>query len=99
MAGGNGRGNELNQLKDPCGIFIDDDQTIYIVDCWNHRILQWKCNATNGQIVAGGNEEGNKTNQLNYPTHVKKLIKIRLNIENQMKNRLKWHDFNCLLIN
>jgi len=36
----------------------------------NHRIVQWKCNATNGEIVAGENTPGNKTNQLNYPTDV-----------------------------
>ncbi len=54
----------------PEGIFIDDDQNIYIADYWNHRIVEWKHNATNGQIVAGGNGEGNKTNQLYYPTDV-----------------------------
>jgi sugar lactone lactonase YvrE len=63
-------GDKLNQLWCPDGICIDDDQTIYIADCGNHRIVEWKCNATNGQIVAGGNGEGNKTNQLNYPRDV-----------------------------
>ncbi len=41
-----------------------------MADCWNHRIVEWKCNATIGQIVAGGNGNGNQTNQLNYPTDV-----------------------------
>jgi sugar lactone lactonase YvrE len=67
MAGGNGR---RNQLSLPYGIFIDDDQTIYIADCFNHRIVEWKSNATNGKIVAGGNGNGNRTNQLNYPIDV-----------------------------
>jgi len=31
-------------------------------------------------------------------SHVKKAIKIRLKIKNLIKNRLKWHYFNCLAI-
>jgi len=32
--------------------FIDDDvQIIYIADCWNHRILQYKTNAKHGEIA------------------------------------------------
>lgn len=42
IAGGNDRGNQLNQLSYPEGIFIDVDQTIYIVDYQNHRIVEWK---------------------------------------------------------
>ncbi len=59
-----------NQLSNPCGIFIDDDQNIYVADWGNHRIVEWKCNATNGRIVAGGNGQGNQTNQLNHPIDV-----------------------------
>jgi sugar lactone lactonase YvrE len=36
----------------------------------NHRIVAWKYDSKNGQIVAGGNGQGNRTNQLNQPTHV-----------------------------
>ncbi len=66
VAGGNGFGNKSNQLAFPSNIVIDDDQTIYIADSSNHRIVEWKSNATNGQILAGGNE----TNQLNNPIDV-----------------------------
>ncbi len=40
VAGGNGQGNGNNQLSDPWGLYIDDDQTIYIADPSNHRIIQ-----------------------------------------------------------
>ncbi|CAF0937684.1 unnamed protein product [Rotaria sordida] len=70
VAGGNGQGNTLNQLYCPWSVFVDDDQTIYIADCYNHRILEWKCSATYGQVVAGGNGEGNRPDQLNGPTDV-----------------------------
>ncbi|CAF3932280.1 unnamed protein product [Adineta steineri] len=71
IAGGNGQGNQLNQLYAPCGIYVDDDhQTIYIADFWNHRIVEWKYGAKNGQVVAGGNGRGNRSDQLNWPSDV-----------------------------
>ncbi|CAF1267424.1 unnamed protein product [Rotaria sp. Silwood1] len=70
IAGGNGQGNALNQLASPHGLCIDNDQTVYIADCWNHRIMEWKPGATTGRVVAGGNGQGNHSNQLNYPADV-----------------------------
>ncbi|CAM4848181.1 unnamed protein product, partial [Rotaria magnacalcarata] len=71
VAGGNGDGDDTNQLYWPHGLFVDDDQTVVIADWVNHRIVQWKNgDTTNGQVVAGGNGEGNGLNQLNYPTDV-----------------------------
>jgi sugar lactone lactonase YvrE len=60
----------LNQLSKPCGIYIDNDQTIYVADSDNHRIVEWTSNAINGRIVAGGNGRGSQNDQLNYPTKV-----------------------------
>ena len=51
-------------------MYIDDDQDIYVADYKNDRIVEWKCGATNGQVVAGGKGKGNQTNQLNGPTDV-----------------------------
>jgi sugar lactone lactonase YvrE len=70
VAGGNGRGNKLNQLSSPTGVYIDDEQTVYVVDVDNHRILGVKYDGTDVQIVAGGNGQGNKTNQLKIPSDV-----------------------------
>ena len=55
---------------DPSSIFIDDDQTIYIADADNDRIMEWKENAIEGRIVAGGNGRGNREDQLNDPIKV-----------------------------
>ncbi|CAF4243553.1 unnamed protein product [Adineta steineri] len=50
-------------------IYLDDDnETIYVVDGGNHRIVEWKSNATTGQIVAGGSGNGSRTDQLSKPT-------------------------------
>ncbi|CAF0846263.1 unnamed protein product [Adineta steineri] len=71
VAGGNGQGSELNQLNDPYGIYIDnDDESIYIADAMNHRIVRWKFGANDGEIVAGGKGEGNATDELKYPLDV-----------------------------
>jgi sugar lactone lactonase YvrE len=71
VAGGNGNGNELNQLSYPRGIFVDDDnQCIYIADWGNRRIVKWKYGADNGEVVVGGNGQGNRTDQLHKPTDV-----------------------------
>ncbi|CAF5166862.1 unnamed protein product, partial [Rotaria sp. Silwood1] len=70
VAGGNEKGDATNQFKKPCGLFVDDDQTMIIADFWKYRIVQWKMGDTNGQVVAGGNGKGNRLHQLNGPTDV-----------------------------
>ncbi|CAF1540436.1 unnamed protein product [Adineta steineri] len=70
VAGGNEEGEELNQLNSPVGIFIDKKKSIFIADCYNDRVVEWKCNAKQGQVIAGGNKEGNRMDQLNCPTDI-----------------------------
>ncbi|CAF1412708.1 unnamed protein product [Rotaria sp. Silwood1] len=70
VAGENARGSETDQLYWPLGLYVDDDQMIYIADCGNHRIVEWKSGATNGKVVAGGNGDGNGAHQLNNPVDV-----------------------------
>ncbi|CAF4733406.1 unnamed protein product [Rotaria sp. Silwood1] len=70
VAGGNRKGPLSNRLSQPIGLYVDDDQTIYIADYGNHSIVEWKCNATSGKVVAGGNGPGNGINRLNNPTDV-----------------------------
>ena len=71
VAGGNGQGKGLNQLHTPLGLCINgDDQTIYVVNQANFRVVEWEIGATSGQLVAGGNGQGNQANRLNGPTAV-----------------------------
>ncbi|CAF1065697.1 unnamed protein product [Adineta steineri] len=71
IAGGNGQGNQLNQLDLPYGIYLDDDyQTIYIADYGNHRIVERKYGAKNGQVVTSGNGKNNRSDTLDHPTDV-----------------------------
>ncbi|CAF1366997.1 unnamed protein product [Rotaria sordida] len=70
VAGDNRQGNGINQLSNPFGLYVDDDQTIYVADRWNHRVVEWKRGATSGQVVAGGNGEGSGAHQLSEPLDV-----------------------------
>ncbi|CAF3157353.1 unnamed protein product, partial [Rotaria sp. Silwood2] len=70
VAGGNRQGNGINQLSKPLGLYVDDDQTVYVADYGNHRIVEWKWGATSGQVVVGGNGQGSGAHQLSYPTDV-----------------------------
>ncbi|CAF1152822.1 unnamed protein product [Adineta steineri] len=69
VAGGNGPGNQLNQLNQPRGIHVDDD-SIYIADTDNHRVVRWEFSADKGEIVAGGTGPGHELYQLNFPLDV-----------------------------
>jgi len=67
VAGGNGKGNQLNQLNEPTYIFVDREETVYVSDQSNNRVLKWLKGANEGIVVAGGHGPGNSSNQLNYP--------------------------------
>ncbi|CAF4581272.1 unnamed protein product, partial [Rotaria sp. Silwood2] len=70
VAGGNRQGNGINQLSEPWGLYVDDDQTVYVADQSNHRIVEWKWGATSGQVVAGENGQGSGAHQLSDPLDV-----------------------------
>ncbi|CAF2128255.1 unnamed protein product [Rotaria magnacalcarata] len=67
VAGGNGLGNNLNQLHCPNHIFIDNDYSVYVSDYANHRVVQWGKDAKEGIIVAGHRGQGNSPSQLCHP--------------------------------
>ncbi len=67
----NGGGNGLDQFSSLWGIYIDDDdETIYVADYGNYRVVERKKGATTGQVVAEGNGIRNRNYQLNRPRNV-----------------------------
>ena len=70
VAGGNGQGNQLNQLHNPTFLFIDNHHTLYISDSNNHRVMKWIEGAEEGVVVAGGNDRGDRLTQLSRPQGV-----------------------------
>ncbi|CAF3308247.1 unnamed protein product, partial [Rotaria sp. Silwood2] len=41
VAGGHGRGAALNQLNWPTSLFLDQQQTVYVSDWFNNRVMKW----------------------------------------------------------
>ncbi|CAF3222722.1 unnamed protein product [Rotaria sp. Silwood2] len=70
MAEENRVGNGTNQLNFSWGLFVDNNQTVYIANYLNHYIMTWKCGATTDRVVADENGAGKDTEQLNYPADV-----------------------------
>lgn len=52
-AGNGTAGSALNQLNTPMGIFLDSNDTLYITDNTNCRVVSYLKNANSGTIVAG----------------------------------------------
>ncbi|OUW35257.1 MAG: hypothetical protein CBD39_00950 [Flavobacteriaceae bacterium TMED179] len=67
LAGGKGKGIEMNQFNYPTGIAVDKDENLYVSDMNNHRIQKWLKGSTVGITIAGGNDYGSESNQLNKP--------------------------------
>ena len=63
----NGKGDRLDQLHSPTFIFLDQDQSIYISDSNNHRVMKWMKNAKEGIVVAGDQGPGNSPTQIHNP--------------------------------
>ncbi|CAF1049580.1 unnamed protein product [Didymodactylos carnosus] len=64
VAGGYNSGDQLNQLHSPEDIFVDDQNSIYVADNGNDRIVKWTSDAIQGEIVA------DNSNQLYSPNAV-----------------------------
>ncbi|CAF1575360.1 unnamed protein product [Adineta ricciae] len=67
VAGGNGKGDQLDQFNGPSFLFVDDEQSLYVSDRGNHRVMKWRKDAQEGIVVVGGNGNGKNLNQLNDP--------------------------------
>ncbi|CAF3271206.1 unnamed protein product [Rotaria sp. Silwood2] len=65
VCGGNGKGDNLNQLNRPWSVFVDsNEKQIYVGDGLNGRVVRWSIGAKKGEIVVGGNQSSNKQSEL-----------------------------------
>jgi len=91
IAGGKGKGSELNQLYYPTGIALDPSGDLYVSDMYNHRIQRWKPGATVGITAAGGNGFGHGPSQLEEPGKIDIDSQGNLYIADTGNNRIqKW---------
>lgn len=60
----------MDYLNYPSGIDVDDEETVYIADYSNNRVVEWKKGATVGKVVAGDGDPRNRTDRLRHPRDV-----------------------------
>ncbi|CAF0739119.1 unnamed protein product [Adineta steineri] len=70
VAGGNGKGSQLNQLDEPKYIFVDKDHSVYIADYMNNRVTKWMENANEGSLVAPGQVSNENPDTMVHPRGV-----------------------------
>ena len=70
VAGGNGRGDRLDQLSNPYYLFVDREHSVFISDHNSHRVMKWTAGAKEGMVVAGGQGRGRNLSQLCLPNGV-----------------------------
>jgi sugar lactone lactonase YvrE len=64
VAGGHDVGDGLRQLNHPYGLVVDDDDTVFIADAGNHRIVAYKKGDNGGRRVPVGQGYGSRLHQL-----------------------------------
>ena len=96
IAGGKGKGSELNQLYYPTGIALDPSGDLYVSDMYNHRIQRWKPGATVGITAAGGNGFGFGPSQLEEPGKIDIDSQGNLYIADTGNNRIQKWEFGGL---
>ncbi|CAF1966816.1 unnamed protein product [Rotaria magnacalcarata] len=70
IAGGNGKGNRLDQFNFPAHLFVDLDHSLYVSDIGNHRLMKWTQGAKEGIVIAGNGSGGTNLTQLSYPAGI-----------------------------
>lgn len=58
VAGNGTNGTESHLLRQPCGIFVDKNFTLYVADTNNHRIQRFFKGELNGTTIAGNGAPG-----------------------------------------
>ncbi len=91
VAGGNGKGSDLNQLNGPEDIQVDKHGNIFIADVYNYRVVKWARGANVGKVVAGGNGAGSNLNQFNWPNSISLDTGGNIYVADVYNNRIvKW---------
>ncbi|CAF1025380.1 unnamed protein product [Adineta steineri] len=63
-------GNANNTLQNPWGLAIGANNTVYVADYGNARVMQFQVGSSTGSIVAGSTTSGSNVNQLKNPAEI-----------------------------
>jgi len=69
-AGDGTQGAKATQLQRPSRIFVDDAETVFVADFYNHRIQKSPYRTLSDFTVSGSGTDGDHPTQLSYPTSV-----------------------------
>ena len=89
VAGGNGQGNQSNQLNCPTYLFVDEEQAVYVSDRDNHRAMKWSKDAKESIFMAGGQGQGSALTQLSYPNDLFVDISGTIYVVDAQNDRVK----------
>ena len=88
-------GEDLNELKNPKGVFVDKAGNVFVADTYNHRVQKWAPGAIKGYTVAGGHGQGSNANQLNAPCAVFVDHIGNIYVADTMNHRVqRWQPYN-----
>ncbi|CAM4949724.1 unnamed protein product [Rotaria socialis] len=92
IAGSSGSaGSSLSQLYNPSKIFVSSNQTMYILDTTNYRVLTWIVGDLLGYVVAGGNGNGGAFTQIGVSYGMFVTDSHNIYISEQSNHRvMKW---------
>ncbi|CAF4591827.1 unnamed protein product [Rotaria socialis] len=65
VAGENGEGSDMNKPLEPAHVFVDENQSVFVIDFQSAKVMQWPVGSKECILVAGGNGEDDVANQLN----------------------------------
>ena len=97
VAGTGTAGTGPSQLNQPCGVFVDSNQTMFIADTFNNRIQRWTVGASSGVTVAGNGTAGTTDAVFNRPRSVVADNSGYLYVVDESNNRIqRWAPGGCV---
>lgn len=81
-------GNSLSSLNYPTGIWVAMNNSLYISDYGNHRVMKYLEGSLTGTIVAGTGSQGSSLSQLYYPTGIYVDISYNMYIADSWNYRI-----------
>lgn len=96
VAGSSGTlGSSRSQLNYPSAISVSSNQTMFILDTNNFRVLKWKLGDPMGYIIAGGNGNGGAYTQMGYSYGISVTSSYDVFVCEQTNHRvMKWFNGN-----
>ncbi|UJR24206.1 hypothetical protein I4U23_027172 [Adineta vaga] len=82
-----------NALNEPWGLAVGANDTLYVVDSSNNRVMRFQEGSLSGTVVAGTTSGGKNADQLKDPTEISIDANLNLYINDQSNHRVMlWYN-------